>query len=131
MQFFAGSGQKYGDKFKFWLSVESIRTSNWEDDGMFIEDTLPLERRFELNEEEEASQETNLEISWKMEAEMLESRARGALYNAWEEATNLLEGANMEVARYRMVAANLIRKAESKGNLIRIAPSSLEETSKR
>ena len=37
----------------------------------------------------------------------------------------------MDVERYRMIAANLISKAESKGNLIRIAASLLEETSKR
>ena len=50
-----------------------------EDDGIFLEDTLPLERSFEENEDEELTQETNLEISLRKEAEMLESRARGAL----------------------------------------------------
>ena len=50
-----------------------------EDDGIFLEDTLPLERSFEEYEDEELTQETNLEISWRKEAEMLESRARGAL----------------------------------------------------
>ena len=83
-----------------------------EDDGIFLEDTLPLERGFEENEDEELTKETNLEISWRKEVEMLESRARGALYDAWEEATNLLEGANMEVERYRMIATNLISKKD-------------------
>jgi len=62
---------------------------------------------------------------------MLESRAGGALFDAWEEASNLLDRANLEVERYRMIATNLISKAESKGNFIRISASFLEETSMR
>ena len=55
-------------------------TVTGDDDGIFMEDTLPLERSFEVSEEEEGFQESNLEISWKMEVEMLDFRARKALH---------------------------------------------------
>jgi len=36
-----------------------------DDDSIFLEDTLPLERSFEDNYDEALMQETNLERSWR------------------------------------------------------------------
>ena len=57
-----------------------------DDYGIFMEDTLPLERSFEVSEEEEGRQETNLETSLNKEAEMLDNRARTLLHTSWQEA---------------------------------------------
>ena len=67
-----------------------------DDDSIFLEDTLPLERSIEVSEEEGGRQETNLEASLKMEAEMLDNRARRILHASWQEPRDLEKGAAME-----------------------------------
>ena len=67
-----------------------------DDDGIFLEDKLPLERSQEVSEEEGGRQETNLEASLKMEAEMLDNRARRILHASWQEPRDLEKGAAME-----------------------------------
>ena len=59
------------------------------DNGIFLEDSIIGEG----NSEEDRRVETNLEASWRKEAEMLDSWARRVLHASWKEANNITERA--------------------------------------
>ena len=84
------------------------------DDGIFLEDSIIEEG----NSEEDRRVETNLEASWRKEAEMLDSWARRVLHASWKEANDITERAWKEAAKYRKLAAEIVKNAEKKGNFL-------------
>lgn len=88
-----------------------------EDDGIYLEDTLPWETSFEVSKEEDERQETSLEASWRMEAEMIDSRAKELLRASWQEARDLKRRAAMEAKQYRTAATYLLKNADTKKDL--------------
>ena len=60
-----------------------------EEEDIHLQDTLPLEKTQGDSEEEEGSEERNLEISLRMEANILEDRTKKAMHTAWREARRM------------------------------------------
>ena len=76
-------------------------------DGIFLEDSLIGEG----NSEEERRVETNLEASWRKEA-------RKVLHAFWQEENEITTKAEEEAAKYRKLAAEIVKNAKKKENFL-------------
>ena len=94
------------------------------DDGIFLEDSIIGEG----NSKEDRRIETNLEASWRKEAEMLDARARRVLHTSWQEANEIIERAEEEAAKYRKSATEVVKNAEKKGKFLMNASFAMIET---
>ena len=94
------------------------------DDGIFLEDSIIGEG----NSEEDRRVETNLETSWRKEAEMLDLQNRRVLNASMKEANNITESAEKEAAEYRKLTAEVVKNAEKKGNFLMNASFAMIET---
>ena len=63
------------------------------EEQIFLEDTLTLKQTQGDSEEEGERRDRNLEICLRLEATMLEDRARKALHATWQEARAMEEEA--------------------------------------
>ena len=81
-----------------------------EEEQMMAEEAAPMDRTQGDSEEEEESDERNLEISLRIEANMLEARAKNDLLHAWREAKEYKEDVEKEAARYGDAADRQFRK---------------------
>ena len=88
---------------------------------MIVEEETPVNRTQGDSEEEDDSKEKRLETSLRMEANMLEDRAKQDLLHAWREAKEYKVGAYNEyneVARYREAVNRQLKKAEARSNAL-------------
>ena len=74
------------------------------DDGIFLEDSLLGDE----SSEEQRRVKTNLEASWRKEAEMLDARARRVLHTSWQEANEITTKAQEEAAKVRKSVAEIV-----------------------
>merc|ERR1712240_39763 len=88
---------------------------------MIVEEAAPLDRAQGESEEEEEIEEKSLEISLRMEANMLEDRAKKDLLHSWREAKEYKEEAEKEASRYRDALDRQFRKAAARCNTLRNA----------
>ena len=98
---------------------------------MIVEEAAPLYRTQGDSEEEEESDEKNLEISLRMEANMLEDRAKRDLLHTWREAKEYKEEAEKEAARYRDSTDRQFRKAGARCNTLQNASYTIQEAAAR
>ena len=94
------------------------------DNGIFLEDSAIGEGDLE----EDSRMETNLEASWREEVERLAAHAKRVLHTSWKEANDITERAEMEAAKYRKSAAEVVKNAEKKSNFLMNASFAIVET---
>ena len=63
------------------------------------------------NDQEEESEEQNLEISLRMEANMLEDRTKKARHSAWRETRRIEDNAAWEAEKYKQASEEVVCKA--------------------
>ena len=101
--------------------IQVERHEEEEEEQAIVEEGAPINRTQVDGEEEEDSEEKYLELSLRMEANMLENRAKQDLLHAWREAKEYKVDTANEAARYREAANRQLKKVEARSNTLRNA----------
>ena len=121
----------------YWKKSQELPSSSTpvtleeEGDQILLEDTLPLELTQGDSEEEEESEERNLEICLRMEANVMEERTRKAMHETWREARSMEDDAAEEAERNRAAADRLEKKTVAWGKILKDAFCVIQETATR